>query len=179
MQFFRRHRTSLTLALVELIVGILLLISPTGFTRGILMVSGALLAALGLWSVIRYFRTEAAVAAREQTLARGLAMLLIGLFALLQADWLLGLFPVLTVLYGAASLLTGLYKVQRAVDIRRLGLGSGLMAGISAASTLLFAAIILLNPFATIQALWVFTGLVLIGEALLDILACIQRRKEA
>jgi len=179
MQFFRRHRSSLTLALAELIVGILLLISPTGFTRGILMVSGALLAVLGLWSVIRYFRTEAAAAAREQTLARGLAMLLIGLFALLQADWLLGIFPVLTVLYGAASLLTGLYKVQRAVDIRRLGLGDGLWPAVSALATLVFSAIILLNPFATVNALWVFTGLVLVGEAALDILSCISRRKDA
>lgn len=179
MNFVRRHSASLILALVELVVGVLLLISPTAFTRGILMALGATLAMLGAWQVLRYFRTDPALAAREQTLARGLAMLLAGLFTLLQADWLLGLFPVLTVLYGAASLLTGLYKVQRAVDIRRLKLGNGLWPAVSALATLIFAAVILLNPFATVNALWVFTGLVLVGEAVLDILACITRVKEA
>lgn len=179
MNFIRRHSVSLILALAELVVGVLLLISPTGFTRGILMALGAALAVMGALSMVRYFRTEPAAAAREQTLARGLAMLVMGLFALLQADWLLGLFPVLTALYGAASLLTGLYKAQRAVDIRRLGLGTGLMPAVSALATLIFATVILLNPFATVNALWVFTGLVLMGEAVLDILACISRRKGA
>ena len=178
MNFVRRHSASLILALAELVVGVLLLISPTGFTRGILMALGAALALMGVVSAVRYFRTEPAAAAREQSLVRGLAMLLAGLFALFQADWLLGLFPVLTALYGAASLLTGLYKVQRAVDIRRLGLGTGLLPAVSALATLLFAAVILLNPFATVNALWVFTGLVLVGEAVLDILACLHRRKD-
>ena len=37
MNFIRRHSASLILSLTELVVGILLLISPTGFTRGIIM----------------------------------------------------------------------------------------------------------------------------------------------
>jgi len=179
MNFIRRHSASLILSLTELVVGILLLISPTGFTRGIIMALGVALAALGAWSIIRYFRTEPAAAAREQSLARGLALVMIGLFALLKADWLLGLFPVLTVIYGAANLIMGLYKVQRAVDIRRLGLGSGLFAAISALLTLAFALVILFNPFATVGALWMFTGLVLIGEAALDLLACLKNEKGA
>ena len=178
MNFVRRHSASLILALAELVVGVLLLISPTGFPRGILMALGAALALMGVVSAVRYFRTEPAAAAREQSLVRGLAMLLAGLFALFQADWLLGLFPVLTALYGAASLLTGLYKVQRAMDIRRLGLGTGLLPAVSALAKLLFAAVILLNPFATVNALWVFTGLVLVVEAVLDILSCLHRRKD-
>ena len=72
-----------------------------------------------------------------------------------------------------AKLLSGLYKVQRAMDIRRLGLGSGVMTGVSAMLTLAFAAVILLNPFASTAAMWVFIGLILIAEAVMDVLGCL------
>ena len=47
----------LLLALVEILVGILLLIDPAGFTSGIIIAAGAVLMALGLYNIILYFRT--------------------------------------------------------------------------------------------------------------------------
>lgn len=177
MTFLRRHSAGLLMALIELTVGVLLLVKPAGFTAISLIVLGAALSVLGAAGVVRYFRTEPLQAARQQSLARGLALLTAGLFCALRAGWLVSLFPVLTALYGAVLFFTGLYKVQRAVDIHRLQLGSGLLAGISALATLLVSVIILLNPFAGTAALWIFIGAALIAEAILDVLACLKSQR--
>lgn len=176
MKYLKKNAPSVAMALGELIVGALLLFRPVAFTRGILIVLGVVLAAMGLVSVYRYFRTNPLEAARNQGLARGLGLLVIGGFCALNSEWFIAMFPVLTVLYGVLLLFGGLYKVQKAVDLHRLGTGVALWAGISAASTLLFAVIILCNPFATISALWVFIGAILIGEAALDVAAMILVR---
>lgn len=46
--------------LIELLVGILLLINPIGFTTGIIIVVGVALCAIGVKSVITYFHKDAA-----------------------------------------------------------------------------------------------------------------------
>ena len=128
-------------------------------------------------SIVRYFRAHPAEAAREQSLARGLGMLLVGGFCVFNAGWFIQTFPVLTMLYGVLLLFSGLYKVQRAVDILRLKIDGVFWTGLSAVTTLLFAIVILLNPFATVSALWIFIGIILIGEAGLDIAALVLSQK--
>ena len=169
--YLQKNMSGVVLALGELIVGALLLFRPVAFTRGILIALGVVLAAAGLVSVVRYFRTNPLQAARERGLARGLGLLAVGAFCALNSEWFIAAFPVLTMLYGVLLLFGGLYKVQKAVDLLRLHTGVALWAGISAASTLLFAVIILCNPFATLSALWIFIGAILIGEAALDVAA--------
>lgn len=171
--FIRKHSTNLTLCLAELIVGILLLVNPTGFTRAIIMAVGAAVAALGVFNVLRYFRTEPAQAALEHRLASGLGQLVLGLFFLFKSDWLVGLFPVLTRLYGAGVLVLALFRIQQFVDARRLNLRKGLISGASALFTLLYAAMILFIPETT----WVFIGVMLLLEALMDFLILAVERK--
>lgn len=167
----RGNPASAGLALAEIAIGVLLLFKPIAFTRGIIIVLGVVLAVLGVMSIARYFRAYPVEAAREQGLARGLGMLLVGGFCAFNADWFIRTFPVLTMLYGVLLLFSALYKVQKAVDILRLKIGGAFWTGLSAATTLLFAIVILLNPFATVSALWMFIGIILIGEAVLDIAA--------
>ena len=171
----RKNSVNLFLCLAELAVGILLLINPHAFTRGIIMAAGVAVAVLGALNILRYFRTNPVQAATEQRLAYGLGELALGLFFLLKADWLVGLFPVLTRIYGAGALVLALYRVQQFVDVRRLKLGSGLITGCSAIITLAYAAMILLIPETT----WIFIGVVLLLEALMDILILIFERKTA
>lgn len=173
MAFLRKNSVNLVLCLIELIVGILLLVNPTGFTRGIIMVVGAAIALLGLFNVLRYFRTDAAQAAMEHRLAYGLGQLVLGVFFLVKSNWLVGLFPVLTRLYGAGVLVLALFRIQQFVDARRLKLGKGLISGTSALFTLIYAAMVLFVPETT----WIFIGVMLLLEALMDILILAFERK--
>ena len=160
----------------EIVVGILLLVNPTGFTAGIIIALGVLLAVLGVLGIVRYFRTEPVRAALEQQLIRGLLMLLLGLFCIFNARWFIATFPVLTMLYGVGLLVVGVAKVQWTVDILRVKVGRWYLPGISALVTLVCAAVILLNPFASTVALWVFIGVALIVEAMVDLLAILWDR---
>lgn len=160
----------------EIVVGVLLLVNPTGFTVGIIIALGVLLSVLGVLGVVRYFRTEPVRAALEQQLIRGLLMLLLGLFCIFNARWFIATFPVLTMLYGVGLLVVGVAKVQWTVDILRVKAGRWYLPGISALVTLVCAAVILLNPFASTVALWVFIGVALIVEAVVDLLAILWDR---
>ena len=78
MKSIRENAGVLILCIAELLVGILLLINPVGFTAGIVIAAGVLLIASGLQSVVRYVTTDPATGVREQGLARGLTASLLG-----------------------------------------------------------------------------------------------------
>lgn len=157
----------------EIIVGILLLVNPLNFTAGILTVLGIVLCILGVKSIVTYFRTDADEAAGGNQFLFGLIMLLTGGFCAIKTHWIIASFPILTVVYGVVILLTGLGKLQTTVDMLRLKRKHWYFAGISAVLSLICAVIVLMNPFSSTAVLWMFTGITLIVEAVLDIITVI------
>lgn len=177
MKFIKQHANTILLCLFEILVGILLLINPIGFTAGIITGFGILLLVVGVISVIRYFQMDALEAASSQSLAKGLVALAAGVFCTFKTEWFIVTFPLLTILYGVVVLGAGLAKVQWTVDALRLKLQKWFLPAISAAVSLLCAAVILSNPFASTLALWMFTGISLIVEAIFDFIALFFNRK--
>ena len=165
------------MCLFEILVGILLLINPVSFTSGIIIGLGVILLALGAMGVIAYFRLEPIEAARRQTLTKGLVIITAGLFCIFQTHWFIVTFPLLTILYGVIILLTGIAKIQWAVDMLRMKKPNWFLAAIASALSILLAIIILLNPFSSTIFLWRFVAITLILGAILDILALIFSRK--
>lgn len=156
--------------LVELVVGVLLLINPVGFTSGIVVGAGVLFAASGAVSAARYFLARPEIAAQQQGLSRGLLMMMLGVACVLCSNWFLAAFPVLTRLYGILLLVMSAAKIQLAVDMLRLKRENWLFAAISAAVSTAAAIVVLLNPFETTTVIWILMALSLIAEAVLDIL---------
>lgn len=171
-----RNLVNLIICIGEIVIGALLLINPVGFTSAVLIALGVLLAVLGAIRLIGYFRTEPEIAARGGGLVTGLLFLLAGLFCIFRWNWFVLTFPILTVVYGVLTLANGLNKLQGAVDALRLGLRYWYLAMIGAVVTLLFGALIVLNPFATTAVLWTFIAVSLIVEAVLDILSFVLGR---
>ncbi len=174
MKAIKENLGGIATFLFELIVGILLLVNPEGFTTAIITGAGIVLVLAGLGSVIRYFRTEPIMAMRTQDLSKGLIALLFGCFCLTQAGWLLAkLSTVLTSLYGAVILITGLTKVQWTLDIIRMKKKKWILAALSAAVTIICGLVVITNPFGTAQVLWMFIGISLIVEAAFDVVSLI------
>jgi len=167
----------LLVCVVELVIGVLLLLNPSGFTSGIIKALGAALAVTGLLKVFQYFKKEPIEAALDHTLTKGLCCLLAGAFCVFGTQWFVSLFPVLSTLYGAVILLLGITKVQLAIDMLRMKHPRWMLAGCNALMSILCAVVILLNPFATVAVMWIFVGIVLIVEAVLDILTMILRER--
>ena len=181
--FFMKSKSirisNMILALCEIIVGVLLLVDPIGFTVGIVTFLGAVLLLGGIVSIIQYFRTAPEEAALGQRLALGLLEGMIGLFCILRSGWFVATFPLFTVIYGIITLVTGFIKIQWTVDMLRMKRSKWFWGAISAVLTLICAVIVLCNPFSTTAVLWTFVAVTLIVEAVIDLLAAIFTRGTA
>lgn len=171
MRVIQKNGGSILMCVLEILLGVLLLIDPLGFTSAIIIALGAALVVAGVVFAVRYFRAGAAEGALTHGLSKGLLFLLAGLFCVLRSKWFVATFPLLTILYGIGILIGGVGKIQWMADMIRFGRKRWYLPAISAVCSLIFAALILLNPFATTEILWYFTGIVLIVEALFDIIA--------
>ena len=173
MKSLKENLNGVALCLFELVVGVLLLISPVRFTAGIITVAGVVLMILGLMDVVRYFRTSPDEAVLGHLLSKGILSLLLGIFCVWKTEWFIATFPVLTILYGILILVAGISKIQLTVDMLRRKNRKWFWAAISAAVSIVCAIVILQSPFTSTAVLWMFTGISLIVEAVLDIVALI------
>ena len=177
MKNINRSTGNLIACIIEAILGILLLINPVGFTSGIIIALGVILTIQGVVSLLTYFRQEPETAAESNGLANGLIYTVVGLFCMFRSEWFIVTFPILTVLYGILTLVNGIRKVQWAVDMFRQKQKFWYITVIGAALTLLFAILILTNPFASTAILWTFIGITLLVEAVVDIFSFFLGRK--
>lgn len=159
----------LILCIGEIIVGTLLLINPIGFTTGIIITFGVLLVVMGAISIVKYFRSTPQEALLGQGLAKGICITLLGLFCIFSSAWFINTFPILTIVYGVITLITGVVRTEWAVDMLRLKVQRWYFAAISAVISIVCAIIILLNPFETTMVIWTFIAISLIVEAVVDL----------
>lgn len=170
MKTIQDNLGSVSVCLIEMLAGILLLISPVGLTTCVIVIVGVALTVCGADQIVRYFRGDAATAAAGQGLVKGLLATAGGVFCMAKSKWFLTAFPALTLLYGVITLVVGLFKVQMTVDRMRLRQGKWGWSACSAALALLIAAVIFVNPFGATGGLWRFIALGMIGEAAFDML---------
>lgn len=175
MEFLKKHWPILLVSLLEIVIGILLLIQPVDFTNVVIIVTGILLVVRGLFSAVKYVRSDVKTAVKEHTLAKALILLAGGMFCILDSHWLINTFSTLAILYGVAILVMGFYKVQQTVDMLRMQSAQWLWNGISALVALAVGIVILANPFGNANALWIFTGICLLVEAVLDLVFVVLR----
>lgn len=169
--------SNLFMSIVEIVIGILLLINPVGFTSGIIIAFGIAMMLMGLGQIIKYFTTEAEEAAEGGKLSKGILFTVLGGFCAFKSGWFIATFPVITILYGVLILVAGVSKLQKAVDMARVKQNYWFVALIGALLTLVFAILILANPFASTAVLWSFIGITLIVEAVMDVVTFIFAKK--
>ncbi|MBQ8627329.1 MAG: DUF308 domain-containing protein [Agathobacter sp.] len=167
MNNLKENKNGIVICLFEIFVGILLLVNPVGFTSGIIIGTGIVLSVFGLISIFKYFGTNIEEASRNQDLSKGLVALFGGLFCIFKSEWFAIAFPVLTILYGVFMILSGIGKVQWAIDLLRLK-RKWILPAVSALLSLVFGFVILQSPFETTAILWMFTGITMIVEAVFD-----------
>lgn len=177
MKNFKEIGKDVLYFLGELIVGVLLLIEPIRFTKWVIMAAGIGMIILGLVQIVKYFRSSMAETLFGGTLFNGLIAILAGGFCVLKTEWFLVTFPVLTILYGVATLMGGIAKIQLTVDMFRRKNRNWFWPAINAALSIICAIVILNSPFTSTAALWVFTGISLIVEGVFDFVALILGRK--
>ena len=177
MRKFDRNTGNLIMCIAEAIMGVLLLINPLGFTAGIIICLGIVLALFGGKEVFCYFKSDPDTAAADSGLAKGLLFAILGIFCMFKAEWFIITFPILTTFYGILTLAGGISKVQWAVDMFRQKQKHWYIEVLGAVLTLVFAILIIANPFTSTAIVWTFIAVSLITEAVIDILAFALDRK--
>lgn len=170
MSIIKMNIKEIIFCVAELVIGILLLINPVSFTSGILVILGVCILATGIMFGYKYFRMDAEQAKKGNMLTFAILLAMIGVFCILRTDWFIATFPILTVLYGILMLVSGVSKIQTMVDMLRLQNNKWFWAGINAAVSIVCAVLILWSPFTSTTLLWIFAGVSLIVEAVLDII---------
>lgn len=178
MKTLKYNLSSILLSIFELVVGILLMVDPLGFTTGIVITFGIALVVIGLISVINYFRASPELAAMGQNLFKGITAIIAGVFLVLKSEWLLTVFPILTIVYGVGILLAGISKLQWMANMIRLKKQRWFLPAIGALISIICAIVVLTDPFGTTAVLWVFTAVTLIAEAVFDIVIIILGNKD-
>ncbi|MCD8391575.1 MAG: DUF308 domain-containing protein, partial [Firmicutes bacterium] len=172
-----RNPSKLLMCISEIVIGVLLLINPVGFTEVIIRILGVIAVIAGIADIIRYFRVDIDTALQKGNLAVGIILCLAGVFCVFCSGWFISTFPIFTIFYGLLMLISGIYKIQWTVDMVRLKNKYWFIALIGALFTLVFAVIVLMNPFTTTVVLWRFTAITIIAEAIADILVMAFERK--
>ncbi|MCD8341191.1 MAG: DUF308 domain-containing protein [Clostridiales bacterium] len=179
MKTCKENLSNLIMSLCELVIGILLLLDPIGYTTGVIAVVGVVLTALGIISAVSHFRLPPEEAARGYQLTVGLIEIAGGLFCVFCSDWFISAFPVLTLLYGVVLLVTGFVKVQWVVDLARMKRRQWFLPLIEAALAFLGAVILFRNPLTSSSFLWGYAAVTLIAEAVMDIVTVFFRGNRA
>lgn len=171
MKFLKENWSSILTIIFLIVVGILLLVNPATFGVIIIKIVGVLLAALGVYDLIKYFRAKPEEAAKGTAFNSGAILITVGLFCFFGSDWFVDVFPVLAVLYGLFQVLIGFRKLQQSVDALRMKQPMWYLKAISAGISLLFGFLIAFNPNMTMMSIWVFTGVTMIIEGVFDAVA--------
>ena len=87
----------------------------------------------------------------------------------------MGIFPVMALIYGIYLVVSGVYKIGLFLDVVRLKVPYAFILLISGILAAACGALIILNPFAGVKAIWIFTGIVLIVEAVIDLVDLVVR----
>lgn len=160
----KQKLSGIGLAVVEIVVGLFLLISPDTLTKAVVIIAGIALIAMGAVSLIGYFRAEPVGSVLGQGMTKGLMEVAIGAFILVKNGWVVGVFDTVVAL---AILLLGVSKLGMSVDLMRLKDNGWKPALIDAVVTLV-CAIIIVSVSAS-DAIWMVIGISLIVQAVLDI----------
>lgn len=156
------------LSVLYAVLGLILLFWPEMVLGGICILIGGLVAGTGVIQLVRFFVARDRLFFAPLTLITGLVSLGLGLFLLLRSDVILTALPLV---FGLFVVFDSVVRVQNALELRRCGISSwkGIF-GMGLISVVL-GFVVLFNPFASVQALVMGIGVILIIEGVLNLLS--------
>ena len=167
-------RNLLGFAILECLIGLFLLISPSGMAQVILSFCGLILLIFGVLKCLSYFKQEpVAEPSQKHPLAFGLFLLISGFFFLFNHGFIVGIFPVLAALYGLIAMMFVFLKIERLVTDFRIKSSIWYMT----AGSLLFTFIAMLVLY-TAKFPFICSGILLLVTGIIDLVTHLHIRKK-
>lgn len=167
-------------AVVQLVIGILLLCKSDTFTKGIIIAFGFFLIFYALKNISEFFKVDAVDAYKQRYISKCLMSFIAGIICIIKAEWFMLIFPIQTLIYGIAILVYGIQKIDFMIVMRRLNHKVWIWIGINSLVSIICALVIITDPFRASRGMWIFSGLYLIVQAALDIVlsVIVEKRKK-
>ncbi len=162
----RVFKDAVARAVLLLVCGLVLTISPWLSAQIVLRLGAAALILYGAYQVFRYFRQS--VDAGQGLFARGLIAASAGLIALITPYLVLELVPTLI---GFVLTAIGIGDLENAVSMKRRGLTRWHVALVFALVVVALGALIIVNPFFSAMSLIRFIGISMMITAALELVS--------
>lgn len=131
------------------------------------VLGAALLAAGGVYIIFHFVRSKGAAVVFQYDLVLGIILAIVGIWLLTTPDLIL---TFLQYILGAILIIHGVIDLQGAINLRSGGSQHWWSAFLIALITIALGAIVIWNPFASINALLMLVGLSLIFDGVSDLL---------
>ena len=149
----------LLLDILWFLSGLILMIWPGFSSKLICSVLGILCVVCGAVKLFSYFSKDPYRLAFQFDLALGIFGLILGAVLIFRSKTILSLLPVLV---GLFTVVSGVFKLQTAMDARRFGLRKWWGMLLLSILTILMGAVLLLRPFGTALLAIRFMGLAMV-----------------
>ncbi len=164
----KKISATLLLAVAEIALGILLLISPEGFTMAVIVAVGILFVISGLLNIIEYWRLPKEEAMQTWKFSAGAAGITLGVLGVVYRAQLMREFAMLTVIYGLVMIMLAYLKLQISVDGVRARIRHWYLMAFSFLLTTGFSLLLLCGIYRKEKTAWIVTGIALIAIAIFD-----------
>lgn len=137
------------------LLGVVLIAAPGSALKWACFLIGAVTLCYGAVRVIAYWKDGSTYSQRFD-LFLGVVLILLGLFLLISPKFIVSIIPVALGIY---ILVDSVSAIKRSLDMKALGFGKWWGSFIAALVLAVFGAVMVLNPFGTVETLVVFVGI--------------------
>ena len=158
----------------EVYSGIRLLTNPIDFTNSVIFIFGIIMLIIGVISIVRALKIKSDSGMPYRLgLFGGILDLIIGVLCTFFSQKVLGLFPVLLMIYGIFMVIAGIHKIRNYLVLKDFGINRSWLVVLSAILSIILGIVVFLNPFTATEAAWVFVGVSLIVQGVFDLFSFI------
>ena len=156
-------------SLIYVLFGLALILKPLLVEDLLCYLLAGAAVLVGIVSIVAYLmsKVEDRITKDTNGLAEGAALIILGIFVLMKGTMFIMLFPFVL---GFMITYKGLEGFQNVVNLKKFGYPVPMVSLIVAAVVTVFGIVVMMNPFATAQALFRMLGIGLFVSGLVDII---------
>ncbi len=152
-------------AALYVVLGVILLIFPATTARTICYLIAGIAIVIGLVNLIVYFTRNVTRNYYRNDFVAGLLLMVLGIFVIYKVDLVISLVPFII---GLCIIVSGLFKLQGALDVQRMGGNAVLILGLAVVNVVI-GILMVINPFDSAMLLYRLLGAGLLFSGLTDL----------
>ncbi len=167
------RKSILLSSLILLVLGLILAIFPNNIMRFFDYIVGVALAVIGLINIAVYFKNRK-IDNNILSLIFGVLIIALGVYFILTPGLVV---KIASILFGLSIIFNGIVSLQLAMDAKKFNTGKWGIILLFAIINIIFGAILLFYPFASILILIMYTGIFMTISAIFNLLSLLIHKE--